>query len=72
MAFAPDRTQNRYSGQRFLGADHIHPLGAGELAGLRKILFIGELIAFAEERLQILLGQVHVTGGGLDQNFVIH
>ena len=57
---------------RFLCADHFHPLGAGELPGLGQILFIGELIAFAEEGIQILLREVDVPGGGFHQHLIFH
>ena len=40
---------------------------AGKLAGLREVALRGELVARAEERLDVLLAQMDVVGGDLDR-----
>ena len=67
-----DRAQNGHAREGFLGADNVHPLLAGELSGLRQILFMGQGVALAEQGFQVFLGDVHVAGGGFHQNEVLH
>ena len=51
-----------------LGADDGYSLFAGKLAGLGKVLFGGQLIALSEKGLEVFLGDVDVTGRGLNKN----
>ena len=54
-----------------LGANNIYALSTGELAGLREILFGGELIAFAEEDGEVLFADMEVTCGNFYKNFFL-
>ena len=53
----------------FLGTDHIHPLIAGELAGLRQILFIGQDGVLSKQGGQVLLGQMDMARGSFYHDF---
>ena len=56
-----------------LGTDQLDLLVAGgELAGLAEHLLDSQLCALAVQGLDGLVGQVDVTGGGLNKNFVFH
>jgi hypothetical protein len=65
-------TENDYVSDGLLGAYNGNSLLAGELAGLAQILLVGEGVALTEQDFDMLLGEVHVTGGGFHQNFICH
>jgi hypothetical protein len=65
-------TENDYVGDGLLGAHNGNSLLAGELAGLAQILLVGEGVTLTEQDLDMLLGEVYVTGGGFYQNFICH
>ena len=54
--------------QGVLGSDNIHLLFAGELSGLAQPALDGQLMACAEQGLEIFLGNMHVTGRSFNQN----
>ena len=68
LRFRTNRAQNRKFEGR-LRSNNLHLLRTGKLAGLREILFRGELIILTKQRIQILLGQVNMTCRGLNHNF---
>ena len=61
-------SQNGNALKLSLGADNGNSLFAGKLAGLRKILFGGQLISLAEEGFEILFGHVDMAGGCFNKN----
>ena len=81
LVMVADRPENRElhgrAGQFAFGvfagivvAEHLDLVGRGELAGLRKHLLRGQLVAGPEENLQSFLGDVDVPGAGFDQDLV--
>lgn len=62
-----DRTENGNIGQLLLGTDNSYALVAGILTGLRKILFLGQLIAGTEQYLNGLLSDMNMTGRSFNQ-----
>ena len=63
-------TQNGNTGDGLFGANNVNALYASELTGLRQVFFGGQLCAFAEQNLQISLGNMQMTGRSLYQYFV--
>ena len=62
-------SEDGHVGQLTLGAHHGDALVGGVLAGLAQGLLDGQLIARAEQGLQGLLADMHMTGRGLNQKF---
>ena len=55
------RAENGHVRHNALGTDDVNALVASELTGLRKILLLGELIAFAKEVGKMLVCNMDVT-----------
>ena len=68
LALAPLRPQDHHILQLPLGSGEGHPLGAGELPRLAQILHPVQLVAPAEECLQIPTAEVDMPSAGLDLN----
>ena len=61
-------TEDRH-GHLTSGADDRNLFKAGKLTGLGQILFVGQLIAFAVERVEGCSANMHVMCGGFYHNF---
>ena len=66
------RAQDRHSRELALGTYHAHALVAGILAGLGQHFLHRQLIALAEQGLQICLAQMYMAGRNLNSHLIVH
>ena len=68
LIFLTERAEDRHS-DLAAGADDCHLLCAGELPGLREVLFVGQAQALAEKSSEGLSGDVQMMSRGLYHDF---
>ena len=67
----PVQSEHAHALHAALGADNGNLLLAGELTGLRKVGLVRELVPLAEQRLDVLLREVNVMRGNLDEKGIL-
>ena len=67
LGFRADRAENRYAGETALWANDLDTLVRGKLAGLGKVFFMGQLIAFAKQDVEHPAAQVGMARGSFKQ-----
>ena len=72
LGLRANRAEDGHAAQGLLRAHDVNALGAGVLAGLGQHLLHGQLIALAEEDVQSLAGNMHMTCRSLNKNLIRH